>query len=70
MKVLFAQCRAFVLPPLNNMEVLTHILDGWTKDVTIATTNILMEGKFVSMFQMEGSWIFTPPTNNNIQTFR
>ncbi len=28
MKVLFAQCGAFVLPPLNNMEVLTHILDG------------------------------------------
>ncbi len=55
MKVLFAQCHAFVLPPLNNMEVLAHILDGWTKDVTIATTNILMEGKFVLMSQVEGS---------------
>jgi hypothetical protein len=28
MKTLFAQCGGFVCPPLNNMEVPSHILDG------------------------------------------
>jgi hypothetical protein len=45
MKVLFAQCDAFVLPPLKDMEVLTYILDGRTKDVAITTLNLLMERK-------------------------
>jgi hypothetical protein len=33
------------LTPLNDMEVLTHYLDGQIKDVTIETSNLLVERK-------------------------
>jgi hypothetical protein len=49
-KALFAQCGGLVLPPLNNMEILAHILDGWTKDVPIETLNPSVEGEFDVMF--------------------
>jgi hypothetical protein len=36
-------------------------LDGQIKDVTIDVLNLLMEGKFALMSQVEGAQIFTPP---------
>ncbi len=64
MKAILVQCDGLVLPPLNDMEVLTHILDGRTKDVAMEMPNPLVEGKFVSTSQVEGAWNFTPFTNN------
>jgi hypothetical protein len=46
------------------MEVPTHIPNGRIEDVTIETSNLLMEGEFALMSQVEGAQIFTPPTNN------
>ncbi len=43
-KALFAQCDKLVLPPLNNMEVPTHFLDGQIEDVTIEMPNPFAEG--------------------------
>jgi hypothetical protein len=60
-KALFAPCGGLVPPPLNDMELLAHILNGWTKDVGIKTPNPLLEGEYVLMFQMEMAWNFTPP---------
>jgi hypothetical protein len=45
-KGLFAQCGGLIPPPLNNMETQAHIPDGLTKDVTIETSNPLVEKKF------------------------
>jgi len=59
-KALFAQCDGLVPPQLNDMEVPTHILDGWTKGMAIEMLNPLVEGEFASMFQMDGIRIFTP----------
>jgi hypothetical protein len=56
-KALFAWCGRLVLPPLNDMEVLAHFLDGQIKNVTIETSNHLLEGKFVLMFQIKRAWI-------------
>jgi len=53
-----------VLPPLNDMEVPAHISNGRTKDAAMETPNPLVDGKFISMFQVEGAQNFTPPTNN------
>ncbi len=53
-----------VLPPLNDMEVPAHISNGRTKDAAMETPNPLVDGKSISMFQMEGAQNFTPPTNN------
>jgi hypothetical protein len=50
-----------VPPPLNDMEVLAHISDGWTKDVAMETPNPLMYGESISMFQVEGAEKFHPP---------
>ncbi len=63
MKALFVQ-GGLVLPPLYDMEVLTHIPNGQTKDMTIETLNLLMEGEFSLTFQVEGVQIFTPPINS------
>jgi hypothetical protein len=62
------------------MEVPAHVLDGWIEDVALEIPNPLVEAEFTSMFQVEGAWNFTPPTNNtkglnkstnnNIRTFR
>jgi hypothetical protein len=63
------------------MELLAHIVNGWTKDVAIKTLNPLVERKYVLMFQMERAWNFTPrhtksikgpnrSTNNHIWTFQ
>ncbi len=62
-KSLFARY-GLALPPLQNMEVPTHIPNGRIEDVTIETSNLLMEGEFALMSQVEGAQIFTPPTNN------
>ncbi len=43
-----------MLPPLNDMEILAHILDEQIEDVAIETSNPSMEGKFVSMSPVEG----------------
>jgi hypothetical protein len=59
-KALFAQCGELVLPPLNEMGVPAHILDGLIKDVAMETPNPSMEGEFVLMFQMERAQNFTP----------
>ncbi len=79
-KALFAQCGGLVPPPLNDMEVLANIPNGWTEDVVIKTLNPLLERKFALMFQVEGVFNFTPftnrtkvpnnSTNNNIWTFQ
>jgi hypothetical protein len=76
-KALFAQCGGLVPPPLNDMEVLVHILDGQTKDVAMETPNPSMEGKFTSTSQVKGVQIFTPLqivlkvlTNSQITTFK
>jgi hypothetical protein len=37
------------------MEVLAHFLDGHIENVAIETLNCLLEGKFVSMFQIKGA---------------
>jgi hypothetical protein len=37
------------------MEVLAHFLDGQIENVAIETLNRLLEGKFVSMFQIKGA---------------
>ncbi len=42
-KALFARCGELVPPPLNDMEILAHILNGWTKDVAMETLNPSME---------------------------
>jgi hypothetical protein len=42
-KTLFAQCGGLVPPPLNDMEILAHILDGRTKDVAMETLNLSVE---------------------------
>jgi hypothetical protein len=55
MKAKFSQCDGLVLPPLNDMEVLTHISDGRTKDVAMETPNPLVEGEFASTSQIEGA---------------
>jgi len=60
-KALFAQCDGIVLPPLNDMELPAHIPNGWIEHVAIKTINPLVEGEFISMFQVEGVWNFTPP---------
>ncbi len=44
-KALFAQCGGLVLPPLNDMEVPTHILDGQIEDLAIEKPSPLVEGK-------------------------
>jgi hypothetical protein len=59
-KALFAQCGGLVPPPLNNMEVPVHIPNGQTKDVAMETWNLLVEGEFDLMFQVEGVQNFTP----------
>jgi hypothetical protein len=75
MKALFALCGGLVPPPLNDMEVPTHIPNGQIEDVAIKTLNPLVEGEYVSMFQMEGVRNFTPlqivqiVTNPQITTF-
>jgi hypothetical protein len=56
--------RELVPPPLNDMEVLAHISNGWTEDVAMETPNPLVYGESISMFQVEGAQNFTPPTNN------
>jgi hypothetical protein len=63
-KTLFAQYDGLVLPPLNDMELPAHILNGRKEDVAIKTLNPLMEGESISMFQEEGVRNFTPLTNS------
>jgi hypothetical protein len=46
------------------MEISTHILDGWTKDVAMEMLNPSMEGESISTSQVEGAWNFTLTTNN------
>jgi hypothetical protein len=48
MKAVLVRCDGLVLPPLNDMEVLTHSLD-----VAMEMPNPLVEGKFVSTSQVE-----------------
>jgi hypothetical protein len=59
------------------MEVPTHFLNGWTKDVAIKMPNPLVEGEYASMPQVERAQTCTlltnnikgpRSTNNNIQT--
>jgi len=59
-KALFAQCGGLVLPPLNDMGVLAHILNGRIEDVAIETLNPLVEREFVLTSQVEGVQIFNP----------
>ncbi len=59
-KTLFAQCGGLVPPPLNDMEVLAHILNGRIEDVAIEMLNPSMEGEFDPTSQMEEAWNFTP----------
>jgi hypothetical protein len=40
-------------------QQLTHFLDGWIEDVAIETSNLSVEKKIVSTFQMEGVQIYT-----------
>ncbi len=63
-KTLFAQCGGFVPPPLNDMEIPTHILDRQIEDVVMEMLNPWMEGKSISTFQVEGTWNFTLLTYN------
>jgi hypothetical protein len=44
-KTLFAQCDGLVCPPLNNMEILTHILDGWIEDMPWARKTTIIRTK-------------------------
>jgi hypothetical protein len=39
---------------------LAHLLDGYTEDVAIETSNLSMERESISTFQMEGVRIYTP----------
>jgi hypothetical protein len=43
-KAIFVQYDGLVLPPLNDMEVLTHTSNGRTKDVAMEMLNPLVEG--------------------------
>jgi len=43
-KTFFAECGGLVPPPLNDMEVLAHILNGRIEDVAIEMLNPSMEG--------------------------
>jgi hypothetical protein len=63
-KALFIRCGGVVPPPLNNMEVSTHIPNQQTEDMTMETLNPLVEGKYISTFQMEGAQNFIPLINN------
>ncbi len=47
------RCDGLILPPLNDMEVLTHISNGRTKDVAMEMPKPLVEGEFVSTSQVE-----------------
>ncbi len=79
-KALFVQCGGLVLWPLKNKEVLTHFLDGRTKDMAIEMLNPSMEGESALKSQVERVCIYTlltynteglnRSTNNNIQTFQ
>jgi hypothetical protein len=48
--------------PLDDMFVLAP--NGSIENMAIETLNILMEGKFILIFQVEGAQISTPPMNN------
>jgi len=52
-KGLFAQCGRLVPPSLNKMEIQVHIPNGRTKDMTIETSNPLVERISTSTFQVE-----------------
>lgn len=57
--------------PLDDIFASTN--NGSIENMTIETSNFLMEGKFISIFQVDGAQISTPPnksTNNNIPTFQ
>ncbi len=59
-KALFSQCGGLVPPPLNDMVLLAHILNGQTKngqtkDVAIKTLNPLVERESISMLQVKGA---------------
>ncbi len=77
-KALFVWCGGLLPPPLNDMEVPTHISDGRTKSKAMETLNPSMKEEFVLTSQVEGAQNFTPlnntkgpniSTNNNIWTF-
>jgi hypothetical protein len=59
-KTLFAQCGGLVPPPLNDMEVLAHILIGRIEDMAMETLNPSMEGESTLTSLMEGAQNFTP----------
>lgn len=61
-KALFATCGGIIHWPLDDVVVL-H-LNGSPENVAIKMPNPSMEGKLASTFQMEGVWIYTPPTNS------
>jgi hypothetical protein len=53
-KALFAQYGGFVLPPLNNMEVLAHISNGRIEDVAMETLNLSMKENLLRHFKWKG----------------
>ncbi len=59
-KALFVRCGGFVSPPLNDMEVPTHISNEQTNDVAMEMLIPLVGREYASMFQMEKVWNFTP----------
>jgi hypothetical protein len=52
-KALFVRCGGFVSPPLNDMEVPTHISNEQTNDVAMEMLIPLVGREYASMFQME-----------------
>jgi len=52
-KALFVRCGGFVLPPLNNMEVPTHISNGRTMDAAMEMMIPLVGREYASMSQVE-----------------
>jgi hypothetical protein len=61
-KVLFVSCERNVPRPLD--DIFMSKLDGPMQDVAIETPITSMEGETTSTSQVEGAWIYIPPTNN------
>jgi hypothetical protein len=53
--VVEGQCDGFVLPPLNDMEVLAHMVDGRIEDVAMEMSNPSIERKSILTSQVEGA---------------
>jgi hypothetical protein len=53
-KAMFVQCGGLVLPPLNDVEVPTHILDERTRDMVIETQILQLKENLFGHLKWKG----------------